>query len=214
MRLIGMLDSPFVRRVAVTLDHLGVPFRHEAVSVFSTFEQFRRINPVVKAPTLVLDDGTVLMDSSLIIGYVESTLPAQSLWSADAHARAIECRAVGLAMVACEKSAQLIYEQNLRPGDFQYPPWMARVTGQILEAFGALEREIAFQPVPFRRERSHAVIAAAIAWQFAQSMLASVVRAAEYPSLVALSARMEASAAFLRYPPDGPGVPAGSVGEK
>src|SRR5690242_1216956 len=104
MRLIGMLDSPFVRRTAVALDMLGVPFTHEAVSVFSTFEKFQRINPVVKAPTLVLDDGTVLMDSSLILAYVESTLPpGQSLWSADTAARALEFRAVSLAMAACEK---------------------------------------------------------------------------------------------------------------
>ena len=59
MRLIGMLDSPFVRRVAITLHQLGVEFTHEPVSVFSTFAQFQAINPVVKAPSAVLDDGTV-----------------------------------------------------------------------------------------------------------------------------------------------------------
>ncbi len=65
MQLIGMLDSPYVRRVAISLEILGVPFKHEAVSVFNTFEQFRSINPVVKAPTLVCEDGEILMDSSL-----------------------------------------------------------------------------------------------------------------------------------------------------
>ena len=66
MRLIGMLDSPYVRRVAIALESLQVPFAHEAVSVFSTFDKFQGINPVVKAPTLVCDDGEILMDSSLI----------------------------------------------------------------------------------------------------------------------------------------------------
>ena len=67
MQLIGMLDSPYVRRVAVSLQLLGLPFEHRSISVFRTFEQFQQINPVVKAPTLVCDDGTVLMDSTLII---------------------------------------------------------------------------------------------------------------------------------------------------
>lgn len=58
MRLIGMLDSPYVRRVAVSLQLLGLPFRHESLSVFRAYEQFRAINPVVKAPTLVCADGT------------------------------------------------------------------------------------------------------------------------------------------------------------
>ena len=41
MKLVGMLDSPYVRRVAIALDQLDVPFEHEAVSVFSSFEQFQ-----------------------------------------------------------------------------------------------------------------------------------------------------------------------------
>lgn len=212
MRLIGMLDSPYVRRVAVTLDLLGLPFRHEALSVFRTFSEFQRINPVVKAPTLLLDDGTVLMDSSLIIAYLESTLPPErALWSRDAAERAHEYRAAGLALAACEKSAQLVYEQNLRPREFQYEPWVERVTGQLLAAFGELERDVAAHPARYAPVRSHATIAAAIAWQFAQSLLAIVVPAAAHPGLVALSARIEREPVFLKYPPDGPGVPAGSV---
>ena len=67
MILIGMLDSPYVRRVAITLKLMGLPFEHRSVSVFRHVDEFRRINPVVKAPTFVCDDGTVLMDSTLIV---------------------------------------------------------------------------------------------------------------------------------------------------
>ena len=59
MKLIGMLDSPYVRRVAISLKTLDIPFEHAAISVFRGFEAFQAINPVVKAPTLVLDDGAV-----------------------------------------------------------------------------------------------------------------------------------------------------------
>src|SRR5436190_609259 len=102
MRLIGMLDSPYVRRVAISLDLLGLPFEHESVSVFREFEQFHEINPVVKAPTLVCDDGEVLMDSSLILQYVEAST-GRSLWSTDPAQRQHQFRAVGLALAACEK---------------------------------------------------------------------------------------------------------------
>ncbi len=57
MQLIGMLDSPYVRRVAISLQLLGLHFEHRSVSVFSTFAQFQKINPVVKAPSLICDDG-------------------------------------------------------------------------------------------------------------------------------------------------------------
>src|SRR5207248_4627636 len=72
MILVGMLDSPYVRRCAISMKLMGVPFDHRSLSVFRTFEQFRAINPVVKAPTLVCSDGAVLMDSTLILDYVES----------------------------------------------------------------------------------------------------------------------------------------------
>ena len=105
MKLIGMLDSPYVRRVAISLEVLSVHFEHEAVSVFSTFEKFQAINPVVKAPTLVCDDGEVLMDSSLILQYVEARTPhRRSLWSADLMERQHEFRAVGPALAGCEAS--------------------------------------------------------------------------------------------------------------
>lgn len=209
MRLIGMLDSPYVRRVAISLEFLDVPFEHEAVSVFSTFEKFQSINPVVKAPSLVCDDGTVLMDSSLILQFVEATKSGgRSLWPRSPLLLQQELRAVGLALAACEKSVQIVYERNLRPAEAQYEPWLARVTGQLLAAYAGLEQEVQARAFGFAQSRSQAVITAAVAWQFTQSMLAAVVPAANHPGLVALSARMEETPEFLKYPPAGPGVPA------
>ncbi|MEO8306461.1 MAG: glutathione S-transferase family protein [Pseudomonadota bacterium] len=206
MRLIGMLDSPFVRRTAVCLEHLQVQFHHEPVSVFSNFEQFRSINPLVKAPTVVCDDGTVLMDSTLILQYAEASLTARSLWGHDADQLAHEYRGVALAMVAAEKCAQLIYEQNLRPAQARFAPWMQRLTGQFLSAYAALERELPTHPRIYARDDGHAPIFAAIAWQFSHSMLPVELPEGSFPGLVQLSQRMERSEQFRKYPPDGPGV--------
>lgn len=212
MRLIGMLDSPYVRRTAISLECLGVLFTHEAVSVFSTFETFHSINPVVKAPTFVCDDGEVIMDSSLILQFVEATQTGgATLWSKDPKTLQEEIRAASLALAACEKSVQIVYERNLRPAAAQYEPWMERVTGQLLAAYAGLEAEVQKHPARFAELHSQAGITAAVAWQFTQSMLAAVVPAERHPGLVALSARMEATREFLKYPPDGPGVPAGKV---
>jgi glutathione S-transferase len=205
MRLIGMLDSPYVRRVAISLEVLDLPFRHESVSVFSTFDKFQAINPVVKAPTLVCDDGECIMDSSLILQFVEAGA-GRSLWSIDPAELQHEFRAVSLALAACEKSVQIVYERNLRPKESQYEPWVVRVTGQLLAAYAALEQELERRPGAFSGALNQAVISSAIAWQFTQSMLASVVTAANYPRLAALSERIEQTAAFRKYPPDGPGV--------
>ena len=207
MKLIGMLDSPFVRRVAISFEVLGVHFEHEAVSVFSTFEKFQAINPVVKAPTLICEDGEVLIDSSLILQYVEAkTAHRRSLWSADPMARQHEFRAVSLALAACDKSVQIIYERNLRPKEAQYEPWLERVKGQLLAAYAGLEREVKKRPQAFLTAHKQASISAGVAWQFTQSMLATIVQAPGHPALVELSQRLEQTPEFLKYPPAGPGV--------
>lgn len=102
MQLIGMLDSPYVRRVAISLRLLDVDFSHRSLSVFRHVEEFRAINPVVKAPSLVLDDGQVLMDSSLIIDLAEHQA-GRSLMPAEPAERVRATRLLGLALAACER---------------------------------------------------------------------------------------------------------------
>jgi glutathione S-transferase len=200
MRLIGMLDSPYVRRVAVTLRLLGIPFEHNPLSVFSTYEQFRKINPLVKVPTLVCDDGTVLVDSNLIIDYAEA-LSRRSLWPAALAERTRALRMAGLGIAACEKVQQIVYELQLRPADKRHAPWLERVEAQVRAALAALDAEIArAAPVTSEEALMHGGLAAAIAWRFMQIKLDVPVADADCPALAAHSARVEAFPAFAGTP--------------
>ncbi|SFP28799.1 glutathione S-transferase [Variovorax sp. 770b2] len=200
MQLVGMLDSPYVRRVAISLRLLGLAFEHRPVSVFSTFEQFRAINPVVKAPTLVCDDGTVLMDSTLIIDYAQ-VLAGRSLMPVDGAGRLRTLRTVGLALAACEKTVQIVYEHNLRPAEKLHQPWLDRIQGQLVAAYATLEQEVAAMPLPAEESAmTQAGISSAVAWAFTQLMLPEVVAPGSFPALAACSARAENLPAFLASP--------------
>jgi glutathione S-transferase len=205
MQLIGMLDSPYVRRVAISLQLLGLRFEHQSVSVFSTFEEFRAINPVVKAPTLVCDDGTVLMDSTLIIDYAE-TLAAQSpagrsLMPSALAGRRQALRVIGLALAACEKSVQIVYERHLRPAEKLHQPWVQRVTSQLLAAYGELESELRRKPLAASSDTlGQDGVTVGITWHFTQAMLPEVVNAADYPALREFSARAELLPEFAAAP--------------
>src|SRR5690606_38206364 len=129
-----------------------------------------------------------------------------SLWSQNPELMQHEMRVVSLALAACEKSVQIVYERNLRPASAQFEPWLVRVQGQLLAAYAGLEQEVASRKVVFEQLRSQATITTAVVWQFTQSMLAAVVPAENYPGLAALSTRMERTPEFLKYPPTGPGV--------
>ncbi|VVN65157.1 hypothetical protein PS834_00042 [Pseudomonas fluorescens] len=198
MKLVGMLDSPYVRRVAIALDLYGVDFEQQSLSVFSTFAEFARINPVVKAPTLVLDDGTVLMDSSLILDYFESLAPTdKKLLPQTAAARARDLQVIGLALAACDKSVQIYYEHNLRPTEKLHEPWLERVTGQLLAAYGGLEKLLANAP---GQPLNLASLSAAVAWSFSRYAVPSVVKAEDFPNLQRHAQWAEQHPAFGKYP--------------
>ena len=200
MQLIGMLDSPYVRRVAVSRHALGMPFTQRCVSVFRTYEQFKAINPVVKAPTLVCRDGTVLMDSTLILDYAEALARPRSLLPASADERAVALRGVGLALAACEKTVQIVYERDLRPAEKQHEPWLRRVTEQLHSAYRELENELTARPAPFALTAR--AIAAAVAWRFTHEKLPGTIDVASHTRLQALSEWAEAQPAFLASPYD------------
>lgn len=206
MQLIGMLDSPYVRRVAISLRLLGLPFEHRSVSVFSTFAQFQQINPVVKAPSLVCDNGEVLMDSTLILDLAETLAatrpgPTRSLMPREPAPRQHVLRVVGLALAACEKAVQVVYEHELRPPDKRHRPWLERVQGQLAAAFALLEAELLSHPLDASAEGiDQAGVSTAVAWQFTQMLLPGQVPVAAHPAIDDFAARAEALPAFLAFP--------------
>ncbi|NMZ82166.1 glutathione S-transferase [Pseudomonas mandelii] len=201
MKLIGMLDSPYVRRVAISARHLGIDLEHESVSVFRHFEHFQQINPVVKAPTLVLDDGEVLIDSTLIIDYLEALAgPGKSLMPDDLKQRLRAWRLIGLGLAACEKSVQLYYERNLRPAEIQYQPWVERVEGQLAAAYSELERELEKQPLANGALIEQDGITLAVAWSFTNLVTPDQVDASRFPRIAEFTAQAEKLEAFISTP--------------
>jgi glutathione S-transferase len=203
MQLIGMLDSPYVRRVAISLKLLGLPFEHRPISVFRAFDAFAAINPVVKAPTFVCDDGEVLMDSTLILQYAEAiAVSGRSLVPSGRVAMQHELRLIGLALAACEKSVQIVYERNLRPPEKQHEPWVERVRGQLAAACRGLEGELQTRPLEATSASiSQAGVSVAVAWQFTQALLPGIIGAAEHAALVAHSLAAEDLPEFRACPP-------------
>jgi glutathione S-transferase len=201
MKLYGMLDSPYVRRVAIGLDLYGLAFEHSPLSVFRHFDQFAEVNAVVKAPTLVLDDGTVLLDSNLILDLFEQQAPADKrLLPQTPQERAQALRVVGLALAASEKAVQWVYERELRPAQKQHEPWQTRVTTQLHAACKALQEEIVSERGISAQRVDQASVSSTIAWTFIQFMASDVVGADDYPQLAAFAAGFEQLPLFKRYP--------------
>jgi glutathione S-transferase len=112
-----------------------------------------------------------------------------------------ELRLTGLALAACEKSGQIVYERGLRPKEKVHQPWVDRVTTQLLGAYGALEQELARQSIAVTSSTiGQAGVSVAVAWTFTQHMLPEVIAAKDFPRLVDFSAAAEALPEFRAAP--------------
>jgi len=205
MKLIGMLDSPYVRRVAVSARLMGIALEHESISVFRQAEHFRSINPLVKAPTLVCDDGGVLVDSNLILDFLETQVaPARRLMPTDAAVRLLALRRTGVALIAMEKTVQYYYEGDLRPAEKRWEDWRTRVQTQLGEAFRLLEAALLPQAGAWfggvRPDASD--VATAVAWHFCQFIHPGLIAPETFPALAAHSARAETLPQFVAFPLD------------
>lgn len=200
MKLIGLFDSPYVRRVAVSMRLQGFAFEHVALSVFRHIEEMRKINPLVKVPMLVLDNGEKLIESSFILDYLDGEVAAERrLIPASGTARRHIQQHCAIALIATEKAVQVVYETTLRPSEFTYQLWADRCNVQMHDAFAMLEA----QPVSALLSGApitQADITSAVALSFARFYHPAQFPQGRYPRLDQLSAYCEALPAFLETP--------------
>lgn len=140
MILIGMFDSPYVRRVAVSLRRLGFEFEHANWSVGRDFDMIREYNPVGRVPTLVLDDGESLVESAAILDYLDDQVgSARALLPAGGVERREALQLMAIATGAADKALSQVYERVFRPAEKHHEPWLARCRAQVDGALAVLE---------------------------------------------------------------------------
>jgi glutathione S-transferase len=197
MILIGQYDSPFVRRVAIALRLYGLPFEHRPWSTFGDADKLAPYNPLRRVPTLVLDDGEALIESTAILDYLDELVGAEKAVIADkGPARRQALRICALATGLGDKAVSLLYERVLRQD--QSKIWVERCEAQIGGVLDVLEKERAAVKTSywFGERIGHADIAAACVLRFTSEAHPQLFNAARYPALAAHAARCEALPPF------------------
>jgi glutathione S-transferase len=200
MILVGQYDSPYVRRVAISLRVLGFAYEHDTRSVFGDFDSIRKTNPTGRIPALVLDDGSVLVDSGVILDYLDEVVgPERALIPRSGPARREALHRVALASGAIDKAGAANYELLLRPKQYQWPEWIARLQTQAVGAIAALE-DLAW---PADAPLDQAQITTVSLMRYIDLRSPALAPRAKFPKLAALAARLEKRPEFLAtYPPD------------
>jgi glutathione S-transferase len=197
MILIGQYDSPFVRRVAIALRLYGIEFEHRPWSTFGDAARIATFNPLRRVPTLVLNNGEVLVDSVSILDHLDETVgPANALIAAGGAERRQVLRVCALGTGLADKSVSLVYERVLHEHVSQR--WTDRCVEQITAVMHWLEADRARRGTPFwfGDAISHADIAVACALRFTADAHRALVDLARWPALAAHAARCEAMDPF------------------
>jgi glutathione S-transferase len=193
MILVGQYDSPYVRRVAVSLRMLGLAYEHDTRSVFADFDAMRQVNPLGRIPSLVMDGGEVLIDSAAILDWLDQAVgPERALVPAAGAERRRALRLIALATGAIDKVGAAAYERLIRPSALRWPEWIERCRTQGAGAIAALAAE----PWPDVAPLDQAQITAACMIRYVRMADPEALPPGRHPSLDALSERCEALPAF------------------
>lgn len=198
MILIGQFDSPFVRRVGVALRLYDIPFEHRPWSTFGDAQALQMVNPLMRVPALVLDDGDVLIDSHLILDYIDSLVPVEKrMYPAAEPERHRAIKVSALATGLSDKAVGLFYEKVLHK---QAPSetWIARCISQIKATMAQLEDDRAKRGSLywFGDRIGHCDIAVTCSIRHLGDVHPELADARTYPALAEHAIRMEALPVF------------------
>jgi glutathione S-transferase len=199
--LVGQYDSPYVRRVAVTLHFYGIAFTRNAISVFTDAGEMARIHPLVRIPSLVLDDGEVLFDSAAMIDHLDETVgPEMALTPRSGKERRRVLQATGIATGAIDKAGAVVYERHFHEAAQQSAEWIARCKTQLTGALGWLESQLKGDWLTGPR-MTQADVATACMVGYLKLRHPEALREADYPELERHSVACEKMEAFVASRP-------------
>jgi glutathione S-transferase len=205
MKLIGNFLSPYTRRVAISLDLLGLNYEVENLFVFKAPDIVRTYNPLVRIPVLELDDGEVLIESGAILDEIDQMVgPARALVPSSGKLRRRVMQLTALAHGCMEKGQWAFYERRLRTPELVLESWIEHNDSRLVAALAHLDSVAAEAGesgwLAGTPGMTQADISSAVAFTFAKAVRPGLDVANKAPHLADFTVRCEALDAFMKSP--------------
>ena len=133
--------SPFGRKPRIAISLLGIEeqIKVESASTQDPADPVRKQNPLGKVPVLVLEDGTALFDSPVILEYLDMLAGGGRIIPKDPKARFDALRLQALADGILDASVLIVYEGRYRLAEKHEQKWLDLQTGKVERGLAALE---------------------------------------------------------------------------
>jgi len=191
--LVGRLLSPYVRRIAVTLNFYDMPFERLVLSAIDDEEERERINPVGRVPALILSAEETLVDSFAILDHLDELAGANSLVPKSGFARRLALQHISLATGAIDRAMTANAERRRTPPDEDR---LNRLLRQCASGFSALESLLDSDRYFGGNKIGQADITIVVGLTFVEHIFPGTLLRADLPSLFALTDRAESLPAF------------------
>ena len=135
--------SPFGRKVKLALGILGLgkEVTVEQADPTNASDTIRQQNPLGKIPALILEDGTVLYDSPVILEYLDHRAGGGKIIPREPNARFKSLQLQALCDGILDAGILLVYEGRWRPPEMAVAKWLDHQTGKVTRALAALEAD-------------------------------------------------------------------------
>jgi glutathione S-transferase len=141
MKLLSAPASPFARKVRIVLAEKRIDCDIESVNVQPQDNPVNIHNPLGKVPTLVLDDGTAIYDSRVIVEFLDNTTANSRLIPQDNRERIAVRRWEALADGVLDAGLLIRYE-SLRPQGEQSAAWTAKQAARLQRGLAQLQKDL------------------------------------------------------------------------
>jgi glutathione S-transferase len=200
LQLISATPSPYARKVRIALAEKGIPFELVTEVPWNSTTQTPKHNPLEKLPVLILEDGGSVYESRYILEVIEAKWPEPALVPADTWERLAARKVEVIADGICDALVLLFWERH-RPAEQRSAEWIARQRRKVDGGLRALAETAGDREWVVGDRFGLADIATGTVLRYLDVRFPEHPWRAQYPNLVALSARLEARPSFATTVP-------------
>jgi len=200
MKLIASYTSPYARKVRIALAEKKIEYDFVEESPWAEQTTVPTYNPLGKVPVLLLDDGTTLFDSRVIVEYLDTVSPVSRLIPEPNRQRIVVKRWEALADGICDAAVAVVLESR-RSARQQNKDWLDRQLRKIDLGLKELGNELGEKVWCNGEAYSLADIATGCALAYLDLRHAGIDWRAAYPNLVKLAEKLAKRPSFAETVP-------------
>ena len=196
MKLIGSLASPYVRKVRVVMAEKKLDYAYELENVWTAETRIHEYNPLGKVPCLIMEDGSPMFDSRVIVEYLDTLTPVCKLLPPNGRDRADVKVWEALADGVIDAAVLVRLEKTLRPAEQQSVAWVERQMVKVHSGLAVLSANLGETPFCMGNHYTLADVAVGCCLGWLSFRFPEIGWRGDYPNLARLLDKLSERASF------------------